>query len=392
MIRFNMLFYWASALFLIACGTGRNISPQFIDDPVSRVDMNKVMLKGWKFNGYTESPVITVLEKVVYRLEKDNRLTLEVHQVSKVMKDGQKGPGKSFIYFRDGYERVSKVEAYTITPDKKRVEATNIVTSRPFYNHMMKLDLYQDIKVMTITMPRVRKGSLLSVRYQMELEYPDLKGVVEGEFYLANRYPILTQKGVIIVPKGKKLRFTGIKTKLKPRKVSRGDMDYYVVEKENVRVVHSEPFQPAFQELSPRLAFTTLKDWGDMSKRVYALLSTGLKSSDEVTKLANALCSEAKNKKEKVKILYNYVTDTRNISNAAIPLGMAGFHPTPSQFILKLGYADAKDKAALLANMLKAVGIESYLCLTNENYPIDSRVPSLKNMNRILLAVKLDGD
>ncbi|MDH5681683.1 MAG: DUF3857 domain-containing protein, partial [Spirochaetota bacterium] len=260
-------------LFLMGCGPGQSVRPQFIDDKVTRVNMAKVIESSKKFKGYTESPVITLLEKVVYRLEPANRLTLEVHQVTQVIKDGENGPGKSFIYFRDGYERVTKVEAYTITPDKKRVDATDIVTSTPFYNSMMKLELYQDIKVMTISMPRVSRGSILSVRYQMELEYPDLKDVVEGEFYLANRYPILWQKGIIIVPKGRKVRFAGIKTKMKPKKLSVNEMDYYVVEKKRARVIHREPFQPPFQELSPKLAFTTLKSWDELGQRLYGLMS-----------------------------------------------------------------------------------------------------------------------
>ncbi len=376
-------------LSLNACTTSKDVSQQFIDDPITRVDEEKLLNKAKTIDEYYDYPMIILLEKIIYRLKPNGQMILEVHQITKMLKDHKGALGNSFIYFREGYENISKVEAYTITKDNQKIDATEITTRSPFNNHRVKLKLYKDIKVKSIALPKVEKGSILYLRYQMEMIYSDINGLMEGEFYLANRYPILKQKGVIIVPKGKPIYFKKHNTNITPTKHSTRTEDFYVIKKNKSPIIQNEPFQPSFQEISPKITFTTFNNWNELNKKIYPILSAGIRNEPQISELAKKLTSGITSKKKKIEILYNFVTDTRNITNAAIPFGMGGYVPNLSSEILKNKYSDARDKVILLINLLKAVDIPSNIALSNESYNLDPELPSLKTLNRILIAIPM---
>ncbi len=386
MKKIGIIIFIVINLFL-SCSGSNAVVEEFFDDPITQVDMSELLSRAHRIHSSGEKEMIIVLEKVIYRLKPNGRVILQVHQVTKILKDQKGGLGKSFIYFRSGYEQITKIEAYTLTKDNKRIDATEITTSTPFYNQFIRLDLYKDIKVKTISLPRVEKGSILNLRYQLVIEHSDLSGIIEGEFFLANRFPILKQKGVIIVPKGKKIWFKGIKTSLKPKKMTRKQEDYYVIEKDNSPVIKEEPFQPPFQEIVPKIIFSSLKNWKELNTKLYRTMISGIRSEDAVRQKALELTHGLSSNQKKIEALYNFVTSTRNIANATIPFGIGGYIPNSSATILKARYADSKDKAILLMSLLKSIGLDSKIALTNESYNLDPDIPSVKALNRILVAV-----
>ncbi len=374
------------SLFL-SCSGNKAVVEEFFDDPITQVDMGSLLSKARRIHDSGDKGMVIVLEKVVYRLKPNGRVILQVHQITKVLRDQKGGLGKSFIYFRSGYEEITKIEAYTLTKENKRIDATEIITSTPFYNQFIRLDLYKDIKVKTISLPHVEKGSILNLRYQLVIEHSDLNGIIEGEFFLANRFPILKQKGVIIVPKGKKVWFKGIRTSLKPKKITSKQEDYYIIEQDNSPVINDEPFQPPFQEIVPKIIFSSVKSWKELNNRLYRSLVSGIHIDDTVRQKALELTRKLRSDQKKVEALYNFVTSTRNIANAAIPFGIGGYIPNSSATILKARYADSKDKAILLVSLLKSIGLNPKIALTNESYNLDPDIPSVKGLNRILVAV-----
>ncbi|MDH4129776.1 MAG: DUF3857 domain-containing protein [Spirochaetota bacterium] len=378
-----------SLIILISQCNGKNhLIPEFIDDPITRVDTNYLINKSQNIESYSNYQFLILLEKVIYRLEPKGKVIIQVHQITKVLSNEKGGLGKSFIYFRAGYEEVTRIEAYTLTRDMKRIDATEIFTATPFYNDFVRLDLYRDIKVKTISFPSVEKGSILNLRYQMEIDYPEMGGIVEGEFYLANRFPILKQKGVIIIPKGKKLKFKFIKTSVRPQKISTKDTDYYIIEQNNSHIITDEPFQPPFQNIIPKIIFSSLKNWSELNSKLFPIIDISSIKDQEVYELGKRLTAGINERDKKIEMLYNYVTNTVNIANAAIPFGIGGYVPHQPSHILKRKYADSLDKANLLAMLLKSVDINVKLAITNETYNIDPNIPVLKSFNRILVAVK----
>ena len=70
------------------------------------------------------------------------------------------------------------------------------------------------------------------------------------------------------------------------------------------------------------------------------------------------LVKDAKNDKEKVKILYNYMQNkTRYVS---VQKGIGGYQPFTADYVDSKGYGDCKALSNYMYSLLKAVGIKSY--------------------------------
>ncbi len=388
-MKTRILFVLLITIVLLQCGGGRHTIPRFMDDSITRVDVNALYKKAQNINFYGNANLLLLLEKVVYKLDNKNRITLQVHQISKVLDEKIGKISKSFIQYHNGHERIAKIEAFTLSPDQKTKVKANISTKSPFYNPTIRLELYKNLRVKEVSFKQVQKGSILNLRYQMEINYSEINGIVEGGFYLNNRFPILKLKGVIILPKGKEIKFKQVHTGKSPKKITQDDFDYYVIEQNNSPILKNEAFQPPFQEICPKIVFSTLKSWSELNSKLYPLMASRLTKEAKVEQLARKLTTGMKSSEEKLAALYNYVTNTKNISNVAIAFGMVGYIPNPSAKILSFRYGDSRDKAILLINLLRAVGINAKIALTNETYNLDPEIPSLKSLNRILVAVHL---
>ena len=75
-----------------------------------------------------------------------------------------------------------------------------------------------------------------------------------------------------------------------------------------------------------------------------------------------------------------------------IPLGDAGFIPNDAVTVLKNGYADTRDRAILLASLLKARGFSPNIALLPPvNVNVRENVPSLSQFSRVAVVLPSDG-
>jgi hypothetical protein len=88
---------------------------------------------------------------------------------------------------------------------------------------------------------------------------------------------------------------------------------------------------------------------------------------------------------EKVKAIYQWVQD--NIRYIAFEDGIAGFKPEKAQDVLRKKYGDCKGMGNLMAEMLKAIGLDGRLCWLGTNHiAYDYSTPSLGVDNHMICA------
>src|SRR5258707_14387323 len=81
----------------------------------------------------------------------------------------------------------------------------------------------------------------------------------------------------------------------------------------------------------------------------------------------------------------------RDIRYVAISLGIGGLQPHSAADTFRHRYGDCKDKATLMASMLKEVGIESYYVVINsERGAVTQEMPAhMGGFNHAILAIQL---
>ncbi len=108
---------------------------------------------------------------------------------------------------------------------------------------------------------------------------------------------------------------------------------------------------------------------------------------EERKQFFTALVKEAKNDREKIKLVYDYLQ--KNFRYVSIQLGIGGYKPFPASFTDQKKYGDCKGLSFYTHAVLNALGIKSYVALINAEYnkePVDPNFPC-NQFNHMILCI-----
>jgi hypothetical protein len=106
-------------------------------------------------------------------------------------------------------------------------------------------------------------------------------------------------------------------------------------------------------------------NWEHMGRWYQGLTNGRFDSSPEIKQKVNTLTSSDPSQLAKMRALAQFVQ--RDIRYVAIELGIGGWQPHPATEVFAHRYGDCKDKATLMATMLREIGIDSYHVSINRN-------------------------
>ncbi|WP_108823393.1 DUF3857 domain-containing protein [Dysgonomonas sp. Marseille-P4361] len=176
----------------------------------------------------------------------------------------------------------------------------------------------------------------------------------------------------------------------------------YKITEENIPAIKYEIWEP--QDLYPIVNFApadfcydsqcgNMETWKEYGLWVNKLLEGRDILPAEVVATLQSLVGEAKNEREKVKILYEYLQQhTRYVS---IPLGIGGYQPETAANVYKTKFGDCKGLTNLMKAMLKAVDIKSNYCVISmgdEDKRFFENFPSFRQANHVILLVPIKND
>ncbi|WP_024770680.1 DUF3857 domain-containing protein [Aquimarina macrocephali] len=214
--------------------------------------------------------------------------------------------------------------------------------------------------------------------------------------------PILAYR--LSIEKSKYKILNSSKISIRYRETNFGD---YPVEtnKTNLETLYSisniparlpEAYSPSLNDMAPMVKVAlnefslegvkgTATDWKSFGKWQYDKLISGRdKLPPETTEKINKLVADAKTKKEKAKLIYEYVQDkTRYIS---VQLGIGGWEPFLASDVDRLGYGDCKALTNYTKSLLDSQNITSYYTIVyaDERRDVDSEFASMQGNHVIL--------
>jgi hypothetical protein len=137
-----------------------------------------------------------------------------------------------------------------------------------------------------------------------------------------------------------------------------------------------------------RLLISTFPDWAGFEEWYGRISKLADEVTPEITTKAKELTKDAKDDREKVLALYNYVTRLRYV---AVPMGVNSFRPHAAANVLQNEFGDCKDKANLFNTLLRTVGIEARLVLVPRFSQAYEGIPGLA-FNHAISRVTLGGE
>lgn len=130
-------------------------------------------------------------------------------------------------------------------------------------------------------------------------------------------------------------------------------------------------------------------NWSDMGTWYSDLTAGRRDASPEIKQKVAALTASASTPLAKMQSLAAFVQS--DIRYVGIWLGIGSFQPHPASDVFTNRYGDCKDKATLLASMLKEVGVDSYYVVINADRDAVTAQspPSVGGFNHAILAIQL---
>ncbi len=259
--------------------------------------------------------------------------------------------------------------------------------------------MFVDARLVQFELPQMEKGCVIDYFYTRKNRGHLLEGEFWRQIYVQEHVRVNHYELTISLPYQKQLHYQfysgrGQKPNLlvQPKINTSSYTTTYQFKLEDLPALTYEPFMPDKKDLAYSIAVSTIPSWQPLVEWYSTLIREQDQTNSQIQNKVQELTSGAFSKKEKIRRLYNFVTN--EISYVGIELGIWAIKPHPSPRIFQEKHGDCKDKSTLLSTMLAEVDIPSYpvLISAGKSRYVNRKVPSLAYFNHMILAVKMRGD
>jgi transglutaminase-like putative cysteine protease len=229
-----------------------------------------------------------------------------------------------------------------------------------------------DMSLMVDT--RFKVHSFYYRSYPYTVEYEEEK-MLNGVFDLPDWYPqqsntmsVQYGKLVVVAPKDLDIRYKQFNYPGNPVITEEKGLKVYTWELKNQTAKVSEQYQPSWREILPSVLVAPtsfeiqgykgeMSSWENFGMFINSLLKGKDVMPEAIKQKVHELTNGITDKKEKVKVLYNFLQqNTRYIS---VQLGIGGWQPFDANYVYIKRYGDCKALSNYMVALLKEAGINA---------------------------------
>ena len=271
--------------------------------------------------------------------------------------------GEIKLRYNEKLENLEVLEAYTLQPDGTRIDVPADKIRKQDGDGGQE---YSDSKAMVVIYSKVDVGSRLFIRARSHQHTP----LFPGHFLMSRYYSphfvfedaevrVSTQAGVKL-----QIDMNGVNgERMAPLPDDAPGTARYRFTFQQAQAYPFESGQVNLSDFAPYLALSTFTNYAEFAQAYQVRAKPMAAVTPAIEKLAKELTANAKDERDKVRKLFNWVS--QNIRYVAVYVGEGGFVPHAAQSTLDNRYGDCKDHVTLLEALLEAVGIGSTTALVN---------------------------
>jgi len=337
---------------------------------------------------YPDANAVIVFDSTLVTLQADGRNVTREHKLVKILTDqGKQQYATTWNEYCQTYSKAEVRLARVISPDGRvtNVAKKDIVDVPTPLWEGSKFVL-PNVRVKSIQFPGLALGSSVEWITEDIMHNPVMEGQYDAMEIFSGGEPMLDVVYSIDAPTAMKFRWlvkggsvdTSFPVKGKRRRMTWAAHDV-------PRLVY-EPMMPYVESMT-RLLVCTQPDWQTWSRWYYNLCSTQYEVDSALAKAIDSLTTGATTEDAKVRALYNVVDQRIRYVETSYSGKKAGYQPEKISLTFQKRYGVCRDKAALLAGMLRHVGVDAYITLTNGGTQTDAELP-VDQFNHATVAVK----
>jgi hypothetical protein len=260
---------------------------------------------------------------------------------------------------------------------------------------------YSDDRVKVLTFPAHKYP--YTIEFEYEVEFKSMPGYPSWEFKQAPGVAVEKSGIQIVVPTGMPFRSWTERLKNPVDSVIEKDDRIYTWQEENIQADSQYKYFYSAGNPAPALHVApndfiyggysgSMRSWKDFGAWAYSLIEGRDAIPEEQKQKISKLVEGAKDDREKVKRIYEYMqSGTRYV---LIMLGIGGYQPALASDVSKTGYGDCKALTNYTKGLLAAANIKSFYTLVKagrEESPINRDFVD-QTFNHIILCVPMKSD
>lgn len=262
------------------------------------------------------------------------------------------------IAYSPSREVVEVLTAERIRPNGEVVRASRIGDRGPSGKVS---GMYVDQRSKVIQFDQLDKGDVVHLRYRVDSIGQNIFGGFFGDIrFLQSRVPKRNVLYTVTTPDSRPLYPAHVRAPA-PTVERKDGLQTVTWAFDTVDALDTEPASPPYPQQGMLLSVSTYKSWDELGSWYAGLIESQAELDDEAREAGRRAVEGANDDAEKIRRLYNYVV--KNTRYVGIELGIHGWKPFKASEVHRRRYGDCKDKATLLAALLRDNGIDATLAL-----------------------------
>ena len=340
-----------------------------------------------------DTNAVLLYSDTVLSVQKDGRMQRRDRRVYRILRPDDGTYGTLRVDY-DAQSRVTDMHAWSIPTSGKDYEVKRRDAVDSALPGIEAGELMSDARSLLLRIPAVEPGSIVGYEYEQELR-PYLLADTWG---FQDDVPVHESHYSLQLPPGWSFRATWQNhAELAPASAGPGQWSWQLADVPPVRVEHDMPpwrgivGSVYIALLPPDGRSQGPQTWRDIGNWYLGLAHDRRTATPEIRERVASLTAAAGPMAERMRALARFVQD--DIRYVAIELGIGGYQPRAAAEVYAHRFGDCKDKATLLATMLKEIGVDAYYVVINTaRGSISASTPPTLAFNHVILAVQLPAD
>ncbi len=346
---------------------------------------------------YPNADDVLVDDHIIVRYEPDGRSVEWDDTVFKVLTEKGKRDGKTLSrHFTLPYGTASFKLVQVIKPDGRVVAVDVAKQSRVMVDRsQMSANIYNpNQKILQVGIPELEVGDMVRYVAFREITKPRVPNTWSDYQVLEYTSPIRRYVYEVQAPAALPLHNIALKSEIE------GTVEYSRVQSEDGRTVHRweardvprmyrEPNMPALYTVVQRLLVSTITDWREISTWYWNLSEPHYEPTPEMRTRVKELVRGVTGREQQIKAIFKFVSQEVRYLGITVEKEAPGYEPHDVKLTFENRHGVCRDKAALLAVMLRLAGMKAFPVLIHNGPKKDAEVPQ-PFFNHAIAAVEND--